>query len=268
MDHALARRVSTVVADGRDGDMDGVAQQLAGQLADLARHGGREEQVLALRWEVRDDAADRLDEAQVQHLVGLVEHEDLGAARATTLRSPDVVEQAARRGDQHVDAARHGLDLRAVADAAEHDGDGDAEHGGRRCGSSRRSGLQARASGSARARGSPCARRWRRLAARRCRIGSAKAAVLPVPVWAMPEQVAAGQHRRNGLRLDRGRGRIAFALQGLQEGLGEAERGKCRHVFFNLSVMAHSAFCDNGVGTNANRRTTSRGRPAWPGLSG
>jgi hypothetical protein len=32
------------------------------------------------------------------------------------------------------------------------------------------------------------ARRRRRFSARRCRIGRAKAAVLPVPVWAMPSR--------------------------------------------------------------------------------
>ena len=39
----------------------------------------------------------------------------------------EVVEQPARRGDQHVDAARQRLDLRPMADAAEHDRDGEAE---------------------------------------------------------------------------------------------------------------------------------------------
>ena len=59
-------------------DLDGLLQKLAGQLADLGRHGGREEQVLALGRDAADDLADRLDEAEVQHLVGLVEDEDLG----------------------------------------------------------------------------------------------------------------------------------------------------------------------------------------------
>ena len=35
------------------------------------------------------------------------------------------------------------------------------------------------------------------------RIGSAKAAVLPVPVWARPDDVLAGEQRRDGLGLDR-----------------------------------------------------------------
>ena len=55
--------------------------------------------------QLRDDAADRREEAEVEHLVGLVEHEDLDPPRST-LRCVDVVEQPARRGDEHVDAAR------------------------------------------------------------------------------------------------------------------------------------------------------------------
>ena len=118
--------LSTVDADGRDRDPDRIAQQLAGQLADLGRHGGREEQVLAPGGKLRDDAADRRQEAQVQHLVGLVEDEDLGACQ-DDIALGDVVEQPAGSGDQHVDAARQRLDLRPMPDAAEHDRDGDAE---------------------------------------------------------------------------------------------------------------------------------------------
>ena len=69
-----------------------------------------------------DDAADRREEAQIQHLVGLVEDEDLRAGQAD-IALADVVEEPARRGNQHVDAAGERLDLRAMADAAEHDRD-------------------------------------------------------------------------------------------------------------------------------------------------
>ena len=79
-----------------------------------------------MRGQLGDDAADRRQEAQVEHLVGLVEHQDLGAGQHDAA-SAEVVEQPAGRGDQHVDAARQRLDLRPVADAAEHDRDGEAE---------------------------------------------------------------------------------------------------------------------------------------------
>ena len=49
---------------------------------------------------------------------------------------------------------------------------------------------------------------WRRAAAgkegMRCRMGSVKAAVLPVPVWAPPMMSFAANDERNGLGLDRG----------------------------------------------------------------
>ncbi len=61
---------------------------------------------------VRDDAPDRLLEAEVEHLVGFVEHEDLGAVEHR-IALAHVVEQPPRRGNQDVDAAGECLDLRA-----------------------------------------------------------------------------------------------------------------------------------------------------------
>ena len=65
--------------------------------------------------------ADIADEAHVEHAVGFVQHQDFD------LREIDgallhVVEQAARRGDQNVDALLQQLDLRIDADAAEDHG--------------------------------------------------------------------------------------------------------------------------------------------------
>jgi len=57
----------------------------------------------------------------------------------------------------------------------------------------------------------------------RCRIGSAKAAVLPVPVWGDADDVAAGHCERDGLGLD-GRGRVViFFLECTRNGFGKAE---------------------------------------------
>ena len=55
--------------------------------------------------ELRDDPAHVGDEAEVEHVVGLVEHEHLDASK---LREPlaHQVDEAARAGDEHVDAAR------------------------------------------------------------------------------------------------------------------------------------------------------------------
>ena len=143
--------------DGRDRDPGRIAQQLVGQLADLARHGGREEQVLALA---------AASAATMRRIGGRKPRSSIWSASSSTKTSVpasddtalgDVVEQPARRGDQHVDAARQRLDLRAMADAAEHDGDGEAEMaavGAEALGDLRRK-LAGRA--TAPARGSPCA---------------------------------------------------------------------------------------------------------------
>ena len=60
----------------------------------------------------------------------------------------------------------------------------------------------------------------------RCSIGSAKAAVLPVPVAACAEQVAAGEQERNRLALDGRRLLVAERGDGGDDGLVESERGK------------------------------------------
>ena len=54
-------------------------------------------------------------------------------------------------------------------------------------------------------------------------IGSTKAAVLPVPVWAMPKHVAPCEHVRDGLFLDRGGGRVAGRCDGGENLVGQAE---------------------------------------------
>ena len=120
------------------------------------------------------------------------------------------VEQAARRRDEDVDAARQRIDLRLLADAAEDHGVRGAADAGRSVrklsaiwtASSR---VGVRISTRADSRGAA-----RALAARRCRIGSAKAAVLPVPVWAMPSRSRPASRCGNGLRLDRRRLGVAL----------------------------------------------------------
>ncbi len=107
--------------DGMHGHLGGIGQDLIGERHDLARHGGREEQGLTLLWQHPDYPAHVMDEAHVEHAVGLVQDEHLKGVE------PDValieqVEQPARRRDQDVDAARQCLDLRHLPDAAEHDG--------------------------------------------------------------------------------------------------------------------------------------------------
>ena len=49
------------------------------------------------------DALDIRDEPHVEHAVGLVDHQDLDAGEQD-LAAAEVIEQATRRGDQHIDA--------------------------------------------------------------------------------------------------------------------------------------------------------------------
>ena len=215
---------------------------------------------------VRDDAADRRQEAQVEHLVGLVEHEDLACPRATMLRSRKVVEQPAGRGDQHVDAARQRLDLRPVADAAEHDGDGEAEMAAVGAEALGDLGGQLAGRGTAPARGSPCAvpgggrrpggagsaarrRRSCRCRSGRCRAGRGRRAR---PGWPWPGSASAC--------------RIAFGLQRLQDRRGEAEVGKFRQWIGLSCGRAQRPRRHRASGASATRGRSLR-HPACPGLS-
>ena len=65
-----------------------------------------------------DDPLERMDEAEVEHLVGLVEDEDLELAKAERALV-DEVEQAARRRDEDVETARNGAHALRIGNAAE-----------------------------------------------------------------------------------------------------------------------------------------------------
>ena len=102
----------------RDLHRDRVAQERFCERADLVGERGREQQVLLARGEQRHDALDVGDEPHVEHAVGLVEHEDLDLAEVERALL-HVVEQAARRRDQDLDAAPQRRDLRIHRHAAE-----------------------------------------------------------------------------------------------------------------------------------------------------
>jgi hypothetical protein len=229
----LAHRVERLRhAGGRQRDAllvqrDRVPEQLARELADRRRHRRAEEQRLPLARQARHHAADVGEEAHVEHAVGLVEHERLEPAQPG-VRLLEVVEQAAGRGDEQVDAAAERLLLRPHADAAEHRGarelrelrqllevveDLRGELARRR--EHHRAGAAALA-GRARRRQQPVRDREQEgggLAAAGHRAG---------------EQVAAGERGGDGLRLDRRRGRKAHRLDPAQE-VGVKAEGRKRH---------------------------------------
>ncbi len=101
-----------------DLDLDRIVQELAGDALDLRRHGGGEEQGLARERDQLADALDVGDEAHVEHAVGFVDDQELDAGEQQP-SALEVIEQATRRRDQHVDAAHELHVLIVERDAAD-----------------------------------------------------------------------------------------------------------------------------------------------------
>ena len=89
----------------------------AGQRDDRVRHRGREQHRLPRVGDLPQDALDVGQEAEVEHLVGLVEHQHGDAAQLQVALLGEV-EQAARGADHDVGARAQRLDLRLVGAAA------------------------------------------------------------------------------------------------------------------------------------------------------
>ena len=104
----------------------GPVQERAGQRDDRAGHRGREQHGLALLGKHPHDALDVGEEAEVQHLVGLVEHQRADPAEGEVALLGEV-EQAARGADHDVDALAQRGELRLVGAAAVDRDDADAE---------------------------------------------------------------------------------------------------------------------------------------------
>ncbi len=102
----------------RDLDPHRIVQELLGDAPDLRRHGGGEEQGLARERHQLADALDVGNETHVEHAVGFVDHQQLDAGEQQP-PALEVIEQAAGRRDQHVDAARELGVLVVERDAAD-----------------------------------------------------------------------------------------------------------------------------------------------------
>ena len=90
--------MSTVSVLGLDLDVRRVVEVAVGELADRRRHRRAEQRGLAAVRRQREDPLDVLEEAEVEHLVGLVEDDE--AARAEVQRGArDEVEHAADGAD-------------------------------------------------------------------------------------------------------------------------------------------------------------------------
>ena len=86
-----------------DGDADGIAQDRVGEARDVVGHGSRKEQGLPVLGDEGHDAPDILDEAHVEHAVGLVEHHDLDRVQ-THVALLMQVQKAAGRGGEDIEA--------------------------------------------------------------------------------------------------------------------------------------------------------------------
>jgi len=94
-----------------------VPQHVVRQPPHLLGHGGREEQVLAAPRQRLEDPPDVRQEALVEHMVGLVEHENLDLAQ-TEHALLEQVEHASGAADHDLGAPAEGADLTADRDAS------------------------------------------------------------------------------------------------------------------------------------------------------
>ena len=111
---------------GRHRNLDRILQQFARQRANVGRHRRGEEQVLSLLGQFPDDPSDWLDEAKVEHLIDLVEHQKFDRSK-TCDAGVEMIEEAAGRRNQNVEARLKRADLGAMRHPAEHDCDLEAK---------------------------------------------------------------------------------------------------------------------------------------------
>jgi hypothetical protein len=155
-------------------------------------------------WHLAQQEADVLDEAEVEHAVGLVHHHDLGGAEVHDVLL-DVVDQAPGRGDHHVGAGAQQLALLVVVDAAIDQRVAQAALArdlGQVLLDLDRELARRRQDHRARILRAPVGVRGRR--SRRFTMVTRNASVLPVPVWRLAGDVLAGERQRQREGLDRG----------------------------------------------------------------
>ena len=214
---------STVVASGTTATRSGLRRSAAARPAISFGMVAEKNRLWRCTRQFAGDAADGNDEAQVEHVVGFVEHEDFGLVEADEAAG-EQVEQAAGGGDHDFDAAGQGLDLFAFRHAAENDGDADvgvaavgAETLGDLAGELARGGQHQNAAGEAGpggagfpAGGAGSAGRTRRSCrcrSGRCRAGRRRAsrAEWPGSEWGWASHSQSGQARPEAARPGRAR---------------------------------------------------------------
>ena len=175
----------------------------------------------------------------------------------------DQVEQPARRGDQDVDAALQRAACGRCETPPKIDGDGEPQPCAVGDESSARPGSRARASASARGRAAGPECGSCEYGASRSRIGSANAAVLPVPVCAMPQRSRPARIGEMDLCLDRGRGAVAFVRRRREGWIRQGRNRKTgSNGYFQSQSPAGGRTCADFSRSGVIRR------PARIGLSG
>ena len=171
-----------------------------------------------------------MDEAHVEHAVGLVEDEHLDIVEAHRAAVVEV-EQAARRRHQHVDPARQRADLLADRHAADDQRRRDAEMAA--VGGERIDDLAAELAGRRQHQHAAALRlQLLRVAGEAMEDGEREGGGLAGAGLGNADEVASGKGWRDGGRLDRRRRGIALLDEGAGNGLGKAE-----------SIKAHSVTC-------------------------
>ena len=202
----------------RHRDPDRIDHEPLRQLGDLARHGGGEEQRLPLHRHGADDPLHVRQEAHVEHAVRLVEDED-GDRVEPDVSLLEQVEEASRGRDQDIDAAPERRDLLLLAHAAEDDRAGQGHVAA--VVPAVLADLRGELAGGRDDEGARGARP--RLAGQGLEQGQREGRRLAGPGLGAADEVPAGEHRRDGLHLDGGRGLVTLLLDGPEEGLGQAE---------------------------------------------
>ena len=97
--------------NGRDRDLDRIAQHLPGEFNDRLRHGRREKQSLTVFRNLRDNLLDVANKAHVEHPVGFIENQTFNTIQTQRVGLQEI-EQTAGRGDQDIDAVEKRANLR------------------------------------------------------------------------------------------------------------------------------------------------------------
>ena len=213
---------STVVACGVDLDAHRVLEEALGERRDLGRHGGREQRRLPPRVQRRDDLPHRLDEAHVEHPVGLVEDDAAGLVEDDRA----VVHQVGAAGPAWRRRRRRRAPSPAPGRCATCRRGRAASRAARRrrsCGRPPRSARRARGSARGRAPGRSSAPAGRASVEELVQDRQREGRGLAGAGLGDAEDVAARQLRGDRLRLDRRRGVEAGAGERGGERLGEAE---------------------------------------------